>query len=119
MNKYLINIKLTAAKLNALIKIHKEKEPIRPVMNNTQAPAYKIAKYLNKRLNDLVNLQYMYTTKNAYEIAQELNYIQISKHNRVISLDIKELYVNLAVQNILHITKFWLNKHNNINTITE
>jgi len=37
----------------------------------------------------------------------------------MITLDIKDLYVNLPVQNILHITKFWLNEHNNINTITE
>jgi hypothetical protein len=37
----------------------------------------------------------------------------------MIALDMKDLYVNLPAQNILHITKFWLNKHNNINTITE
>jgi len=43
INKYLINIKPTASKLNALIKIRKENEPIRSVVNNTQAPSYKIA----------------------------------------------------------------------------
>jgi hypothetical protein len=37
----------------------------------------------------------------------------------MITLDIKDLYVNLPIQTILHITKFWLNKHNNVNTITE
>jgi hypothetical protein len=37
----------------------------------------------------------------------------------MITLDIKDLYVNLPIQSILQITKFWLNKHNNINTITE
>jgi len=37
----------------------------------------------------------------------------------MITLDIKDLYVNLPIQNILHITKFWLNKHNNSNMITE
>jgi len=37
----------------------------------------------------------------------------------MITLDIKDLYVNLPIQNILHITKFWLKKHNNINMITE
>jgi len=35
------------------------------------------------------------------------------------TLDIKDLYVNLPIKNILHFTKFWLNKHNNINMITE
>jgi len=48
-SKYLVNIKPTAPKLNALIKVHKENEPIRPVRNNKQAPSYKIARYLNKR----------------------------------------------------------------------
>jgi len=50
----------------------------------------------------------MYITKNSYEIVQERNNIQISKYNRMITLDIKDLYVNLPVENILHITKFWL-----------
>ena len=119
INKYLVNIKPTAPKLNALIKIHKENEPIRPVVNNTQAPSYKITKYLNKRLNSLINLPYMYTTKNSCEIAQKLNNIQIIKHNRMITPDIKDLYVNFPAQNILQVTKFWLNKHNNSNMITE
>jgi hypothetical protein len=43
INKHTVNIKPTAPKPNALIKIHKENEPIRPVVNNTQAPSYKIA----------------------------------------------------------------------------
>jgi len=60
----------------------------------------------------------VYATKNSYEIAQELNNSQINKHSRMITLDMKHLYVNLTIQNILHITKFWLDKHNN-NTITE
>jgi hypothetical protein len=37
----------------------------------------------------------------------------------MITLDIKDWYVNLSTQNILHITKFSLNKHNKNNTITE
>jgi hypothetical protein len=37
----------------------------------------------------------------------------------LITLNIKDLYVNLPIQNILHITRLWLNKRNNINTITE
>jgi hypothetical protein len=35
------------------------------------------------------------------------------------TLDTKDLYVNLPIQNTFHITKFWLNKHNDVNTITE
>ena len=46
--RYLTNIKLMAPKLNVYLKIHKVNEPIRPVINNMQAPPYKAAKYLNK-----------------------------------------------------------------------
>lgn len=36
INKYLVLRKPTAPKLNALIKIHKENEQIRPSVNNIQ-----------------------------------------------------------------------------------
>jgi gas vesicle protein len=49
--KYLLQMKPTAPKLNALIKTNKEDKPIRPVINNIQAPSYKLAKYLGKKLN--------------------------------------------------------------------
>ena len=42
-HKYLTNIKPTAPKLNVHLKTHKENQPIRPVINNRPAPAYKVA----------------------------------------------------------------------------
>jgi hypothetical protein len=47
--KYLINLKPMASTLHIYIKTHKENELTRPVVNNTHAPAYKTAKYLNKK----------------------------------------------------------------------
>jgi len=47
-HRYLENIKPTAPKLNIYIKTNKDTEPIRPVVNNTLAPSYKIAKLINK-----------------------------------------------------------------------
>ena len=35
------------------------------------------------------------------------------------TINIRDVYINLPIQNIFHITKFWLNKHNIDNTITE
>jgi hypothetical protein len=51
-----MQIKPMAPILNALIKIHKEYKPIRPVINNIQAPSGRLAKYLNKKLNQLISL---------------------------------------------------------------
>jgi len=53
-----MNIKPAAPKLNVYIKTHKENEPIRPVIDNTQPPSYKIAKYiLSKNYTDFSNCQ--------------------------------------------------------------
>jgi hypothetical protein len=46
-------------------------------------------------------------------VAQELSNIQINDQHKITTLDIKDLYVNLPTQNIIIITKFWLNKNNN------
>jgi hypothetical protein len=64
-----------APKLNALIKTHKENKPFRPVISNIQAISYKLAKHLNKKLNQLIKLPYAYAARNSKEVAQNLNNI--------------------------------------------
>ena len=54
--KYLINIKPIATQLNVYIKIHKKNQPIRPVVNNVQAPSCKVVRYKNNSLQDLIAL---------------------------------------------------------------
>jgi hypothetical protein len=44
-------MKPIATKLNALMKTHKEDKSIWPVLDDTQAPSYKLSKYLIKELN--------------------------------------------------------------------
>jgi len=56
--KKLIQIKLMTPKLNALLKTYKEGKPNRPVINNIQAKSHKLAKYLNKKINQLIQLPY-------------------------------------------------------------
>jgi hypothetical protein len=45
----MLQIKPTAPTLKALIKIHIDKNPIRPAINNIQESSYKLAKSLNKK----------------------------------------------------------------------
>jgi len=98
--------------LNTYIKTHKEGALIRPVINSRHAPSYKTAKLLNKKLLSLVNLPDTFITKNLNEVAQDLHNIQRHSNNRLISLDIKDLFTNLPIKNILHTTTFWLSKNN-------
>ena len=70
-----------------------------------------------QQLSDEDNLPYTYTTKNTQEVAEELKTIHFDEHVKIITLDIKDLYVNLPIQGILQTTKFWLSKHNTSTTI--
>jgi hypothetical protein len=51
-------------KLNARIKIHKPDNPVRPAINNKNAPTYKIAKKLNNILKQQLQLENQYNTQN-------------------------------------------------------
>jgi len=68
------------------------------VINNTQAPSHKIVKYLNKKLQDLLPLPNTYNLKNSQEIAEEIVNIRINEHMKLITLDVKDLNVNLPTQ---------------------
>jgi hypothetical protein len=57
--KHLLQIKPTAPELNAMIKIQNDNNPIGLEINNIQTPAYKLARYLNKRLNELIEVLYI------------------------------------------------------------
>jgi allophanate hydrolase subunit 1 len=113
--KYLLNIKPIAPQLNVYIKIHKENQPIRAIINKVQAPSYKVSRYINKRLQDLIALPYMYNTKNSQEIAEVIKKLKINEHVRIITLDIKNIYVNLPIKGIIQTARFWLNKNNKNN----
>jgi hypothetical protein len=52
-------------RLNAWIKIHKPGNPIRPVINNKNAPMYKIAKNLNNILKQQLQMENQYNTQNS------------------------------------------------------
>jgi len=44
--------KAHSTKNQCIYKTHKDNYPIRPVIDNTQAPSYKIAKFLNRRIKE-------------------------------------------------------------------
>jgi hypothetical protein len=104
-------MKSNTLELNALIKTHKIDNPIRPIINSIKAPSYKLSRHLNKPLNNLIALLYTYATKNS-DLALELIKLHIAEHHRLITFNIKYLYVNLPIQAIINDTKLWLQKNN-------
>jgi len=82
--------------------------PIRPVINNKLAPSHKLAKYLNEKIHSWQILPNTYNARNSLDIAEELVNLEMNISNRIITLDIKDLYTNLLKQGILMATKHWL-----------
>jgi hypothetical protein len=110
--KHLIQRNPGPTSLNAQIKIHKPDNPIRPVVNNIHAPAYKISKFKAKKLNNHLKLKNCYNVKNSITLANDLIKLEMHTNFRMITFDIKDLYVNIPIHETLNITKTLLLEHN-------
>jgi hypothetical protein len=49
--------------INGLIKLHKEMNPIRPVVNMRTSPSYKLAGFVSKCLGSLLSLPFSFNVK--------------------------------------------------------
>ena len=72
--------------------------PIRPAVNNRTAPSYKVAKKNSRGiLKQHLNLDNFYTIDNSLKLAHDLTKLTISNSHRLITLDIRDLYVNIPI----------------------
>jgi hypothetical protein len=99
----------TPPTLNAQLKLHKPNIPIRPFVNNKNAPTCKTAKKLNVILKQCLYLDNRYNTINSTSLANDILKLTINKH-RMITYDVKDLYVNIPVDETLKITEIQLVK---------
>jgi len=86
--------------------------PIRPVINDMNAPNYKVAKHLVKLLNRHLTLKNQYNVKNITHLATDLTKLNLNKNHQLIIYDIKDLYTNIPIEETLTITKSMLLKNN-------
>ena len=110
--KYLKQIKPNPPKLNALPKIHKPNIPIRPLINNTQAPSHKIAKHLDKLIRKHINLTNNTSVKNNIELVKKLEHIHILHNSTLASFDITNLYTNVPVKDTIQTLEQLLRQNN-------
>jgi hypothetical protein len=83
------------------------------VINNRTAPSYKVAKKLNDILNKHLLLDNHYTIRNSTNLAIDLVKLNINDKHKLITLDIKDLYVNILLKETIDITRTQLLKNNN------
>jgi len=84
------------------------------VINNRNAPSYKAAKKLNNILKLYLNFDNYYTIDNSMTLDHDLTKPNINGHHRLMSLDIKDLYVNIPIRETIDITRQQLLKYNDV-----
>jgi hypothetical protein len=67
-----INLNPTPPMIRGLIKISKEDSPIIPIVNWKNAPAYRLAKMLSKKLGIYIPLPYTFNVKNTVHLMKDL-----------------------------------------------
>jgi len=70
-------------------------------------------------MNDYTQLKYQYNIKNTTTLANDLTKLKLDENHRMITLDIKDLYVNIPISETIRITKTLISKHNNEQTTNQ
>jgi hypothetical protein len=70
-----INLLTQKKALKAQLKLHKTDIPICPVINNRTAPAYKLARYLTRALDQYISLNNYFNVTNSTNLANVLTKI--------------------------------------------
>jgi hypothetical protein len=106
----LLNLILHALQMNAKaptlktkIKMHKPMAPIRPLINSINAPSYKLAKHIQHKLKEFVALKYEFKSITSTTFA-DVSEFHLNTEHRFLTLDVKDLYVNVPIKKTLNIT---------------
>jgi hypothetical protein len=91
------NMNPSGPTIKGLIKIHKPEQPIRPIVNWRNAPAYNLANLLTCEIKRLAPPPYTHNVNNTTDLINELRNTQTSPHYGLASPDTSNLYTNIPV----------------------
>jgi hypothetical protein len=95
--KTLLRNRPRAPRFQVRIKTHKDQYPIRPAVNNINAPTYR-TELLNIKLLEILQLPNTYKVPNSAQLAYDLAMIKLNKYHKCITLDIKRLFANIPIK---------------------
>jgi hypothetical protein len=101
----------SAPSIRGLLKIHKPDSPIRPIVNWKQAPAYKIAKLLTKKLQQYIPLPNTFNVRNSTHLIQDLADIPFDSYLHFVSFDITNMYTNIPNEKLVNIIDSLCKEH--------
>jgi hypothetical protein len=92
------SLKPTPPVINGLIKLHKDKNPIRPVVNMRSSPSYKLSGFVTKCLGNLLGLPFSFNVKNSPQLIHDLTDLRFEPQYRLCSFDISNMYTNIPTE---------------------
>ena len=107
------------AHLFGLLKIHKDRLAMRPIISAIQTYNYGLAKWLGEKQQPLSYNQY--TTTDTFEFADEIRKLQINNGDILVSYDVSLLFTNVPLEETIQIladkafTNNWFNETHQLN----
>ncbi|MGL4482280.1 MAG: hypothetical protein ACRCTW_07105, partial [Lactococcus garvieae] len=92
------------ARFYGLPKIHKDGIPLRPIIDFTTNPAYRLAKFLNPIIKPLQN-NMVSNIKDSFDFVTKLNHFMLADYETFVSFDITSLYTSVPVIAALSVIK--------------
>lgn len=92
-----------APKLYSLIKLHKENNPIRPVVSFIAAPSTKLSHYLIGLIKHYCNFYPKYSLKNSLHLINNIKDLHIPHNCKLISFDVKNLFPSVPPNEVIQL----------------
>ena len=87
------------------IKIHKQGNPVRPIVAAYNSPVYKISKFLKDLYKKEMKFSGKFSIKNSLEFTNKLKQIYIQQNYKLISFDIENLFTNVPIEDSLDLLR--------------
>jgi hypothetical protein len=96
-----INLNPPAPTIRGLVKVYKEGAPIKQIINWKNAPPYKLAKLLARKLKTYIPLPHTFNVKNIVHLMKELTDLLYGRNIKFASLDISNMYCNVPIKEMI------------------
>jgi hypothetical protein len=91
--------------LRATTELHNQNTPIKPIINQRNVPAYKLARHPKRILCICLHLPNTYNIQNSVHLTEDLQSIEINEDVRICSYDIENKYTNIPKLEVINIIK--------------
>jgi hypothetical protein len=88
--------------LNAMLRLHRERQPIRLVTDYKQAFSLKVAKFTANWIKQNLELPYLYNVRISLLCANEYKTSELKSRHKMVLLDTTSLYNNIPSKKVFN-----------------